>query len=91
MWNSYILPLFRANVNIDHGSTLSPILFALYIVPIFDIFKKRTQNLLSSIPVSILSLVDDELFIINLVLQLNIASLKYFTSQKLPRTLIYPL
>jgi len=57
------LPLFRANVNIDHRSTLSPILSALYIVPIFDIFKKRTQNLLPSIPVSILSLVDDELFI----------------------------
>ena len=63
MWNSYILPLFRANVNIDHRSTLSPISSALYIVPIFDIFKKRTQNLLPSIPVSILSLVDDELFI----------------------------
>lgn len=63
MWNSYILPSFRANVNIDQGSTLSSILSALYIALIFYIFKKRTQNLLPYIPVSILLLVDDELFI----------------------------
>jgi len=63
MWNSYILPSFRANVNIGQGFTLSPILSALYIAPIFDIFKKGTQNLLPPIPVSILSLVDDEIFI----------------------------
>ena len=63
MWNSYILPLFRANINIGQEFTLFPILSALYITPIFDIFKKRTQNLLPPIPVSIYSLVDDELFI----------------------------
>jgi len=57
------LSLFRANVNIGQGSILFPILSALYIAPIFDIFKKRTQNLLPPILVSIYSLVDDEIFI----------------------------
>ena len=42
------------------GSALSPI---LYIIPIFHIFKKRTNSLLSSIFVSTLSFVDNGLFI----------------------------
>ena len=49
--------------NINQGSTLSSIFSALYIIPIFHIFKKRTKNLLSNISVSTLSFVDDSLFI----------------------------
>ena len=63
MWNSYFLPSFRTDIDIGQGSILSPILSALYIVSIFYIFKKITQNLLPPISVSILSLVDDRLFI----------------------------
>ena len=40
---------------------LSPILSALYITSIFHIFEKRTKNLLTPIPVSILSFVDNGL------------------------------
>ena len=63
MWNSYFLPSFRTDIDIGQEFILSSILSALYIVLIFHIFKKVTQNLLPSIPVSILSLVDDRLFI----------------------------
>jgi len=45
------------------GSALSPILSALYIATIFHIFEKRTQNLLSSILIFILSFVNNGLFI----------------------------
>jgi len=36
-----IYPFFKADVDIDQESTLSPICSALYIVPIFHIFEKR--------------------------------------------------
>jgi len=40
---------------------LSPILFTLYLSPIFHIFEKKTKNL--KITVSFLSFIDDGLFI----------------------------
>ena len=45
------------------GSALFPILSVLYIISIFHIFEKRSQNILSTIFVSTLSFVDDSLFI----------------------------
>jgi len=63
IWNNFTLSSFRANVDVDQGSTLSPILSALYIASIFHIFEKRTQNLLFSILVFTLSFIDDGLFI----------------------------
>ena len=47
-------------MGIEQDSTLFPILFALYIVFIFE---KRTGNLLHDIPISTLSFVDNSLFI----------------------------
>jgi len=45
----------------NKGSTLFLILSALYVVSLFHIFKKRIIDL--SIPVSLLSFVDDSLFV----------------------------
>lgn len=63
VWNSFISPFFRADIGVDQGLALSPILSALYIILIFHIFKKRTKNLLSPISVSTLSLIDNGLFV----------------------------
>jgi len=54
---------FKANVGVGQGFTLFLILFALCITPIFHIFKKRSKILLSPIQTSILSFVDNGLFI----------------------------
>jgi len=62
-WNNFIFPSFRADVGVDQGSVLSPILSTLYITPIFHIFEKRSKNLLLNISVSFLSFIDDGLFI----------------------------
>ena len=64
MWNNCISPLFSINIGVGQGSTLFPILFALYISSIFHIFKKRTKNLIPNISVSFLSFVDNDLFIL---------------------------
>jgi len=48
---------------VGQGSALFPILSVLYIISIFHIFEKRSQNILSTIFVSTLSFVDDSLFI----------------------------
>jgi len=44
VWNSFISPFFRADIDVDQGLALSPILSALYITLIFYIFKKRTKK-----------------------------------------------
>jgi len=62
-WNSFTSPLFNVNVGIGQGSTLSPILSALYLAPIIKTFKKRIKNLNKEIPTDILSFVDDGLLI----------------------------
>ena len=64
MWNNCISPLFSVNISVRQSSALSLILFAFYISLIFYIFKKRTKNLIPNIPVSFLSFVDNNLFIL---------------------------
>ena len=63
MQNQFVSSFFKANIGIEQESTLSPILSALYIVPIFHIFEKRSKILLSPIQTLILSFVDDGLLI----------------------------
>ena len=63
MWNYFISPSFKANTGVGQDSTLFPILFTLYITSLFQIFKKRTKNLFISISISILSFIDNSLFI----------------------------
>jgi len=60
-WNNFTSPYFGVDVVIGQGSALSPILSALYLLPIFHNFEKRTVNL--KIPVSFLFFVDNNLFI----------------------------
>jgi len=52
---------FSVDICVSQGSALSPILSALFIAPIFHIFKKRLKNL--NILALFLSFVDNELFI----------------------------
>ena len=54
-------PVFNINVGVGQGSALSPILSALYLLPFIYILEKRLKNL--KIPISIISFVDDGLFI----------------------------
>jgi len=63
MWNCFTLSFFKADIGFGQRSALFPILLALYIAILFHIFKKRAKNLSISIPVSILSFVDDGLFV----------------------------
>ena len=63
IWNNFVSLFFKANVGIGQGSTLSSILSAIYITPIFHIFEKRTKSLLLPIQISTLSFVDDGLLI----------------------------
>ena len=60
-WNNFSSQFFNVDVGIGQESALSPILFTLYILPIFHILKKCLKTL--KIPVSFLSFVDDGLFI----------------------------
>jgi len=62
-WNQFSSLYFNVNVGVDQGSALSPILSAIYLVPIIKTFKKRIKNLKESIPTDILSFVDDGLLI----------------------------
>jgi len=63
VWNSFISLFFRTYVDVGQGSSFSSILSILYIAPIFHIFEKRSKDLLPNISVSVLSFVDDSLFI----------------------------
>jgi len=53
--------MFEVNVGVGQGSALSPILSALYLSSLLYILENYLKNL--NIPVSIISFVDDELFI----------------------------
>ena len=44
LWNNFVSPFFNTDVGVGQGSTLSPILSALYISPIFHIFEKRVKK-----------------------------------------------
>ena len=63
LWNSFSSPPFDTNVGVGQGSALSPILFAIYLLPIIKTFKKRRKSLKKNIPTNILSFVDDGLLI----------------------------
>ena len=63
MWDYFTLLSFYVDVSVGQIFTLSPILSALYIAPFFYIFEKRTKNFSIPILVSILSFVNDSLFV----------------------------
>ena len=60
-WNNFSSSFFNVNIGMGQGSALSPILSALYILPVFHILENQLKNL--KIPVSILYFVDNGLFI----------------------------
>ena len=60
-WNNFTSPLSDINVRVGQGSTLSPILLALYLSPFLYILEKCLKNL--KIPISIISFIDNGLFI----------------------------
>ena len=63
LWNSFLSPLFDTNVGVGQGSALSPILSAIYLLPIIKTFKKRIKSLKENIPTDILSFVNNGLLI----------------------------
>ena len=60
-WNNFVSPSFNINIGISQGSALSPILSALYLSSVFHSLEKHLKIL--KIPISIISFVDDGLFI----------------------------
>ena len=60
-WNSFSLPIININVGVGQGSTLSLILFVLYLSSFLYILEKHLKNL--KIPISIISFVDNRLLI----------------------------
>ena len=60
-WNNFMSPVFNVNVGVGQGSALSPILSALYLLSFIYILENCLKNL--KIPISIISFVDDGLFI----------------------------
>ena len=61
LWNNFSSSLFEVSIGVGQGSALSPILSSLYLSPLLYILEKRFKTL--NIPISILSFVDDGLFI----------------------------
>jgi len=57
-WNNFISPSFNINIGVGQGSALSPILSALYLSSVFHSLEKNLK-----IPISLISFVDDELFV----------------------------
>ena len=60
-WNNFFSPFFNVDIGMGQGSVLSPILSVLYISPAFHILEKHLKIL--KIPFSILSFIDNGLFI----------------------------
>ena len=61
-WNEFLSPSFMVDVGVGQGFALSPILSTLYLSLLIYILEKRFKNL--NLPISILSFVDDGLFIV---------------------------
>ena len=62
LWNNLSSPMFDVKVGVSQGSALSPILSTLYLSSFLYILENRFKNL--KIPTSILSFIDDGLFIV---------------------------
>jgi len=60
-WNEFSSLIYEVNVGVGQGSALSPILSTLYLSPLLYILEKCLKSL--NIPVSLISFVDDGLFI----------------------------
>ena len=60
-WNNFSSSFFNVDIGIEQVSALSPILSAVYISLVFHILKKHLKHL--KIPVSILSFIDNGLFV----------------------------
>ena len=60
-WNNFSSLFFNVNIGVRQDSALSSILSVLYILSVFHILENHLKNL--KIPVSILSFVNDGLFI----------------------------
>jgi len=60
-WNKFSSPFFNVNVGVGQGSALSPISSALYLASVLHILENCLKIL--KIPISILSFVDNSLFI----------------------------
>jgi len=58
LWNNFSSSFYNVDVGVGQNSALFPILSALYLSLIFYILEKQLK-----IPISILSFVDDKLFI----------------------------
>ena len=61
LWNNFFSLLCNVNISVGQSSTLSSILFVLYLSLIFYILEKQLKFL--KIPIFILFFIDDELFI----------------------------
>ena len=87
-WNRFSSPSFNVDVGVGQGSALSSlILLALYPSLLFHILEKKLKNL--KIPVSILSFVDNVLFVAQdkylMVSNLNLFYSYYFFSSLLKK------
>ena len=60
-WNDFMSPIFNVNIGVGQGSVLSSILSALYLFLFIYILENQLKNL--KIPISIISFIDDGLFI----------------------------
>ena len=60
-WNNFSSPIFDINIGIGQSLALFPILSALYLSLFLHILEKQLKNL--KIPISIISFIDDGLFI----------------------------
>ena len=60
-WNNFMSPVFNVNVGVGQGSAFSPIWSVLYLSPFIYVLENHLKNL--KISISIISFVDDGLFI----------------------------
>ena len=85
LWNELSSSSFKVNVGVGQGSALSPILSTLYLSLLIYIIEKRFKNL--NLPISILSFVDDGLFIVQNK-SFNISNLHLFCSYNILSNLL---